>query len=363
MAWLYVPEVEGWKPDFTLYSPENTAPFVLSNGKPMPLPASSPGWRKRPWARVLCGMTLPPSTLSHGVDLWISSLWACRVSPIHAPAKNLEKMTLVISGLTASGLYAKLSPGSSSGKMSEALLPMGDLHKSAPILKKQVTALRRESLARRKLALHIFAKDYFSSGNWPTPKASDGPKGGPNMRGSKGELALPSAVQRKNHFPTPAAAQSKQGRNQPDGRRGQTLLGAVQGQPSAIAHSIMQGAGLYPPESQELRSGRLSDTGSQELGNPDRAGFQRQRERRQPADRPISWPWPAGRDQEQYPGEEPRTVKSGMGGTINGLDTRAERIHMLGNGVLPVVAAMAFVALWERLNVSGAIARAGEGRL
>jgi len=30
----------------------------------------------------------------------------------------------------------------------------------------------------------------------PTPKASDGDKGGPNMRGSKGDLAMPSAVTR-----------------------------------------------------------------------------------------------------------------------------------------------------------------------
>ena len=30
----------------------------------------------------------------------------------------------------------------------------------------------------------------------PTPRASDGPKGGPNQRGSKGDLTLPSAVHR-----------------------------------------------------------------------------------------------------------------------------------------------------------------------
>jgi len=30
---------------------------------------------------------------------------------------------------------------------------------------------------------------------WPTPQAGDGPKGGPNQRGSSGDLMLPSAVQ------------------------------------------------------------------------------------------------------------------------------------------------------------------------
>ena len=37
---------------------------------------------------------------------------------------------------------------------------------------------------------------------WPTPRASDGEKGGPNQRGSRGDLALPAAVHR---FPSPWA--------------------------------------------------------------------------------------------------------------------------------------------------------------
>ena len=36
---------------------------------------------------------------------------------------------------------------------------------------------------------------------WPTPRSSDREHGGPNQRGSKGDLALPSAVM----FPTPRA--------------------------------------------------------------------------------------------------------------------------------------------------------------
>lgn len=41
----------------------------------------------------------------------------------------------------------------------------------------------------------------------PTPRASDGEKGGPNQRGSSGDLMLPSAVQRL--LPTPTAADHK----------------------------------------------------------------------------------------------------------------------------------------------------------
>lgn len=42
--------------------------------------------------------------------------------------------------------------------------------------------------------------------NWPTPKATDGTKGGPNQAGSKGDLMLPSAAAQ---WPTPAARDVK----------------------------------------------------------------------------------------------------------------------------------------------------------
>jgi len=45
----------------------------------------------------------------------------------------------------------------------------------------------------------------------PTPRASDGEKGGPNQRGSKGDLALPSAVVQL--LPTPRVAAGRTGRS------------------------------------------------------------------------------------------------------------------------------------------------------
>jgi DNA (cytosine-5)-methyltransferase 1 len=45
----------------------------------------------------------------------------------------------------------------------------------------------------------------------PTPRATDGTKGGPNQRGSSGDLMLPSAVQRM--VPTPTVGDSKSARN------------------------------------------------------------------------------------------------------------------------------------------------------
>lgn len=44
---------------------------------------------------------------------------------------------------------------------------------------------------------------------WPTIRASDGEKGGPNMAGSKGDLMLPSAVTQQWGTPRQSMAQDK----------------------------------------------------------------------------------------------------------------------------------------------------------
>lgn len=94
-------------------------------------------------------------------------------------------------------------------------------------LRLEVTNSCPSSWLLRTLARHTGASGYGSSGDWPTPlesddhakkrmrgnpnlplavtarpspRATDGEKGGPNQRGSKGDLMLPSAVQQ---WPTP----------------------------------------------------------------------------------------------------------------------------------------------------------------
>jgi DNA (cytosine-5)-methyltransferase 1 len=56
----------------------------------------------------------------------------------------------------------------------------------------------------------------------PTPRATDGTKGGPNQRGSSGDLMLPSAVQKM--LPTPAVADVQGGRKGRSGHRSDELL-------------------------------------------------------------------------------------------------------------------------------------------
>lgn len=61
---------------------------------------------------------------------------------------------------------------------------------------------------------------------WPTPRASDGEKGGPNQRGSKGDLMLASAVHQRSQngsstrWPTPASCTGNGGAHGLDGGAG-----------------------------------------------------------------------------------------------------------------------------------------------
>ena len=59
--------------------------------------------------------------------------------------------------------------------------------------------------------------------------------------------------------------------------------------------------------------------------------------------------WPARPGQPQYEWEEPRTVESGMGRTANGFKSRVDELRLLGNGVVPQTAELAFKTLWTKI--------------
>ncbi len=82
-------------------------------------------------------------------------------------------------------------------------------------------------------------RDLRSSGAlFPTPRATDGTNGGPNQRGSSGDLMLPSAVQQL--LPTPTAQATHRTHS---GHGNVQLLGAVQGERDLRS----SGAGTNPP--------------------------------------------------------------------------------------------------------------------
>ena len=61
--------------------------------------------------------------------------------------------------------------------------------------------------------------------------------------------------------------------------------------------------------------------------------------------------WPARPGEEQYEWEEPRVTEaqSELGGAVDGLTHRVDRLRLLGNGVVPQTAEIAWKTLWQRI--------------
>jgi len=60
--------------------------------------------------------------------------------------------------------------------------------------------------------------------------------------------------------------------------------------------------------------------------------------------------WPRGQGEEQYEWESPREVQaqSRLGGATDGFADWVDRIRMVGNGVVPQTAALAWTELWKK---------------
>lgn len=257
MSWLFVPsacsaalacstrECELGSPTWA----SRIAPFATLSGK-LTQPASwSRAWKKAAWMQRLSGPTLSPSTLDRFVAAWISSLQ-------DSPAKT-----------SASPADGPVSTGSAAGSSSRSCaLPTIAVREASFWRTSQASLLPPPPLWTRKKASSTSGLSPESWGNWPTAggmrngslfqrptwepataahggsatpggawltphgmsgqeaatgrvgaggefakqatnwtmaKASDGEKGGPNMRGTKGDLQLPA---QSTQWPTPTAA-------------------------------------------------------------------------------------------------------------------------------------------------------------
>lgn len=207
MAWTFVPEAAS---EVQPSRPSDSAePSATSSETPTASDSSSNVCETGGCHPLPSGTTSRPSTGDPGVDLWISSLVASRASRTALPASAPEGQTSAIFGPTSGGSFAKWDPWLCCLRTYQVCLALTEEPCSAAYSGTWPRAgMMRSGTAYRLQPLAPLTRG-TGSGLWPTPRATDGAHGGPNQRGSKGDLTRPSAV---HHWPTPSARDWRSGK-------------------------------------------------------------------------------------------------------------------------------------------------------
>lgn len=213
MGWLFVPGLADSSLESNWPSEMPTGLSVAWNGKALQPQSWSRVSKIAAFRRFLSGLTFDPSTADAGVESWISSLRASRVSRSQSPAFAVAPKIPATSGRTSHGSSESASPPSSSLKTfrgcSQLGLPMGGMpmSTSSPIYEDWVTKLRLASSRRRKSALRTSAN---GSSSWPTPDAQQYG----STTGKDGER-VPLLGQMVKMWPTPRSEDSESAGNHP----------------------------------------------------------------------------------------------------------------------------------------------------
>jgi hypothetical protein len=199
---------------------------------------------------------------------------------------------------------------------------------------------------------------------WPTPRGTDGTKGGPNQAGSKGDLMFPSAAAQ---WPTPSASIANDGESPETWHARAATLKAKHGNGNGAGLPLTVAAAQWPtPAARDYRSesggGQLCDQQTERNTGPDPEHYGCPLFAPGPTD--PRWPaiiaaqpWfsPAlsieGEHDAKaaYQAAEP-LLRGAPDGLANGLDFshRAQRLKCVGNGVVALQAATAFIILARR---------------
>lgn len=200
MTWLYVPFISALGTEaLSLPSEESPAPFVTLSGTPTQRPLSWRGWQRRGWIKLLSGMTSPRSTVTRGVDAWISSLPAFPVSPSPQQESGWDLTMTGGSGPTSNGSSVRYDPDTCSWKTCQALFEQDYPLSSIP-LPSSGSMRNGVCTPRPTLEPRTAGNGSGLSRMWPSPVARD----------SKGEgfdnMNLPNAVRMwgtaSHHAPT-----------------------------------------------------------------------------------------------------------------------------------------------------------------
>lgn len=222
MTWLYVPsacapEAAGLTLASTLELDERGSEALAQSawwrGKRSPSPLWRRRWSKVAWLRRLSGVTCAPSTLAHGVASWIASLAATPANHSASPAIAAAKTTSVTSGQMSLEFFESASPPGASSRTSPVICLSEDTT-SSESFKRWASALRAHCGQRRKSALRI--GESVSSSLLPTPTASTygSNKGGASGRTGPERMSL-ETMARHAMWPTPKASDGQRGGGSP----------------------------------------------------------------------------------------------------------------------------------------------------
>jgi hypothetical protein len=189
------------------------AQSVTWRGKPMRLQHWRAAWKRAPWMRRLSGVMLSPSTASHGVAAWISSLAASpvRISALQERARG-SRGSAPVCGSTSLASFAQWSPDLSSWKTSQLSLFGGSMLCSETW---PLSGLMRRGMCfeLRTWALRTLVPGSSFSPiqqRWPTPMVKDAQsaaRGTTQTQIMHPGVTLTDAMRK---FPTPAARDYRQ---------------------------------------------------------------------------------------------------------------------------------------------------------